>query len=341
MASEESFTHVGPPSSIGHGSTQNARPSNSRALNRQGTTYVRVGRGIVPVERYENNKPRSRTASGLVTQSVYGTEGETSPGGTPKQKWYKQPFIRGRYLSLQGVLSGRNPSATNLNKIPAAPREEELPVINIAPARVTQNEAGPSKLRKPQSRSHLPPTPISPAQHDNQRNIATTPPPLRSVRSMYTQPPSAQDGTDEDQDGQLLLDLLGVRECPPTSPPANEQPRPHRLPTPEPEPESDQGPAPTPIRRLPPVPVLNIVPPHDSQDAFAYVFGPNQRSSFMEHKGLTAPPPYVARQSVILDHVRSTRGQPPPPDQKREVALPPVAPLSIRRKNRNQGETGR
>ncbi|KAG8759365.1 hypothetical protein FRC11_002027 [Ceratobasidium sp. 423] len=343
MASEESFTHIGPPSTIGHGPTQSARASNPRASNRQGTTYVRVGRGMVSTERYENNKPRGRTASGLVTTSVYGTEGEMSPGGTPKQKWYKQPFIRSRYLSLQGVLPRRNPSATNLNTIPAAPPEEELPVINIAPARVEQNEAGHSKLRKPQSRSHLLPTPVSPVQPINQHNHASTPtsppPPLRSVRSINIQPPSAQGATEEDQDGQLLLDLLGVKECPPASPPASEQARPYRLPTPKPEPEPEQGFTLTSIRRLPPVPVLNIVPPHDSQDAFAYVFGPNHRSSYMENRGLTAPPPYVARQSAILDHLRSTREQPPPPDRKREVALPPVAPLSIRRKNRNQGET--
>lgn len=168
---------------------------------------------------------------------------------------------------------------------------------------------------------------------------------------MFIQSPTTQDEPGEDslEDGQLLLDLLGVQETPPVPPSETEQTQLHRLPTPEPEqepepePEPDQCVTPAPIRRLPPVPVLNIIPPHDSQDAFSYVFGPNHQTPYMEHRGPAAPPPYIARQSIILDrYARPTRDQPIPSDQKRETALPSVAPLIIRRKEkvRNPGETG-
>ncbi|CAE6481239.1 unnamed protein product [Rhizoctonia solani] len=353
MAGEGSLAHVGPSSTIGHGSAQNQRSSGSSgAPSSLGTTYIRVGRGIVPVARYERNMPRGRNIAGdlAMTTSVYGIDGEISPGGAPKQKWYKQPFMRKRYLSFQGALSGRATSTTDANTLPPTTREVESPVIDATPARLEPNETC-RKLRKPRSRSPLPPVSVSPTQPIPRHNLASTPPP-RPVQSMYVQSSTTRDEPEEDslEDGQLLLDLLGVNETPPTPGPETEQAQLHRIPTPEPEqapePESESEPdqcvTPTPIRRLPPVPILNIIPPHDSQDAFAYVFGPNHRTAYMEHRGPAAPPPYIARQSAILDrYTRPARDQPILPDQKRELSLPLVAPLSIRCKDklRNTGGT--
>ncbi|CAE6411111.1 unnamed protein product [Rhizoctonia solani] len=335
MTSEESFTHVSPPSSVEHGSTQRPRSPSSRAPNTQGVTYVRVGRGIVPVSRFDNGASRGRnTAGDLATTSVHSIEGETSPGGTPKQNWFKQVFSRPRHLSFQGSLSRRNTSSTDSSGAPPTPCEVESPV-SISSTRLDTNEAG-RKLTKSQSRNRLPPTPVSPVQSTNRHNPASTAPP-RMAQSMYVQ----SSGT-HDEDGRLLLDLFGVNESPPASPPTTEQAPPQRLPTPEPEPEPEPCVMPLSVRRLPPVPVLNVVPPHDSQDSFAYVFGPNQRAPYLGHRGPAAPPPYIARQSAILDGLKvPTPGAPIPPEPKKEIVLPPVAPLAIRRKGRAQGETGR
>ncbi|KDN44461.1 hypothetical protein RSAG8_05508, partial [Rhizoctonia solani AG-8 WAC10335] len=93
MSSDESFTRASPPSSIGHGSTQNTRSPSLRAPNTQGVTYVRVGRGIVPVSLYTNNTPRGRSISGdIATTSVYGVEGETSSGGLRNRNGINRPF---------------------------------------------------------------------------------------------------------------------------------------------------------------------------------------------------------------------------------------------------------
>ncbi|CAE6410718.1 unnamed protein product [Rhizoctonia solani] len=334
MTSEESFTHVSPPSSSGHGSTQNPRSPSLGAPNTRGVKYVRVGRGIVPVPLYDNRTTKGRNAAvDLVTTSVYGTGGEASSEGTPKQKWYKQAFSRTRHLSFQGALSRRSTTSSS---------EAELPAVS-APTRLNpnaQNDAG-RRLRS-RSQSPLPPTPVSRDQPINRPNLASTTPPPRMAHSMYVRSPGAHD-----EDGRLLLGLLGINEDPSTSPPATEQTQPHRLPTPEPEPEPEQEPEQEqpcvpPARRLPPVPVLNVVPPHDSQDAFAYVFGPARRSLYMEHRGLTAPPPppYIARQSAILDRYKVVTPEVPISPEPKRVVLPPVAPLTIRRKGKTQGETG-
>ncbi|CAE6482707.1 unnamed protein product [Rhizoctonia solani] len=319
MNSEESFAHISPPSGSGHGSTQNPRSPSLRAPNAQDVTYVRVGRGMVPVSR------------------VYGTRGEATSGGSLKQKWYKQAFSRPRYFSFQGALSRRSTSTTRSN-------EAESPTIS-EPTRLNPNDAG-----RKRSRSALPPALVSPVQPINRPNLASTPPP-RMADSMYVRSPGAHD-----EDGQLLLDLLGIDEDTPISSPATEQTQLRRLPTPEPElepepepePEQEQKPEPcmmpSPVRRLPPVPapipVLNVVPPHDSQDAFAYVFGPNHRSPYTEHQGPTAPPPYIARQSAIFDRYKMATPEVPMSPEPKRVALPPVAPLAIRRKGRTQRETG-
>ncbi|KAJ1304376.1 hypothetical protein OPQ81_005528 [Rhizoctonia solani] len=344
MASEESFTRVSHPPNIGHAPTQNSRPSNPPAPNTQETTYIRVGRGIVPITRYEKNVRGGKNIAGdLAVTSVCGTAflQRTAP-------------LSSKFLvraDLQYNYSEKQP--------PCDFSGVEVPVLNIAPARVEQNEVEPSKLRKPHSRGQLHPVTVS--QSISSRNLgSSSPPPPSSAQNMYNQSPSTHNETEEDRlrDGQLLLDLLGVNNNPSTSPPTTEHIRPYRLPIPIPEPEPDPEPglgpeletdqASTPrVRRLPPVPVqfpvpvLNIVPPHDSQDAFAYVFGPNHRSTHMEQRVSTAPPPYVARQSAMLDrHMRPIREQPILPDHKREMPLPPVAPLTIRRKAkaRNQGE---
>ncbi|CAE7174123.1 unnamed protein product [Rhizoctonia solani] len=328
MSSEESFTHVSPPpSSSGHRSIATQNPgSPSRAPNPHDVKYVRVGRGIVPVSTYENKTSRGRATSvTLATNSAHDTEGEMGPGGTPKQKWYKQAFSRPRYLSFQGSLSRRNTSSTSSSEIPPTIREAEPPIISVTPTRLDVNEPG-RKLRKSRSRSPLPPV-----QPINRPNLASTPPP-RTTQSIYVQSSDTYD-----EEGQLLLDLYGVNENPPAPPPATEQIQP----TPEPEPEPEPILVPPPVRRLPPVPVLNVVPPHDSQDSFAYVFGPNNRTPYTNHRGPAAPPPYIARQSAVMDQFKLPPELVIPPEQKREVALPTVAPLSIRRKERKQGGTRR
>ncbi|KAF8678079.1 hypothetical protein RHS04_05579 [Rhizoctonia solani] len=355
MTSNETFTHVEAPSSIGHGSLQTSPlgPSSSRAPNAQGVTYVRVGRGIVPTTRYEKSAARGRSnADEFATSSMYSPDGETSPGGSTKPKWYKQPFIRGRNMSLQGILSGRSSTSTVSNKSPIIHQEAELPIIDVAPPppvdRGAQNEAGPSKLRKPRSQSPLTPTytPPSPTHPITRtRRIPSSTLPLRSVQSMFLQHPNtrAHNVTEDDEDGQLLLDLLGVTERPLTHLREPEQSQLQHIPTSEPElepePEPEQRLTPPPVRRLPippqfPAPVLNIPPPHDSQDAFAYVFGPTPRSSFVDPRGSIPPPPYVQRQSAVLDrYMNPTRNQ--SPSDHKTGDLPPVAPLSIRRRDRD------
>ncbi|KAF8706005.1 hypothetical protein RHS03_05151, partial [Rhizoctonia solani] len=355
MTSNETFTHVEAPSSIGHGSLQTSplRPSSSRVPNAQGVTYVRVGRGIVPTTRYEKSAARGRSnADEFATTSTYSPDGETSPGGSTKPKWYKQPFIRGRNMSLQGILSGRSSTSTVSNKSPIIHQEAELPIIDVAPPppvdRGAQNEAGPSKLRKPRSQSPLTPTytPPSPTHPITRtQRIPSSTLPLRSVQSMFLQNPNtrAHNVTEDDEDGQLLLDLLGVTERPLTHLREPEQSQLQHIPTSEPElepePEPEQRLTPPPVRRLPippqfPAPVLNIPPPHDSQDAFAYVFGPTPRSSFIDPRGSIPPPPYVQRQSAVLDrYMNPTRNQ--SPSDHKTGDLPPVAPLSIRRRDRD------
>ncbi|CEL61087.1 hypothetical protein RSOLAG1IB_04327 [Rhizoctonia solani AG-1 IB] len=358
MTSDESFTHVDAPSSIGHGPLQTSALSsfNSRVSHTQGVTYVRVGRGIVPTARYEKSVARGRSNAGeLAATSVYSLDGEISPGESTKSKWYKQPFARGRNLSLQSILPKRSPSTTTSNKSSIIHQEAELPIIDIAPApldrgldRGTQNEAGPSKLRKPRSRSPLPSVPASalaspiPTSH-TQLNPTSTPTQHSAQRVIVQHPNTstrASNETEEDEDGQILLDLLGVTERLSTRSPETEQAQLHSLPTSETEPEteSEQRLTPT-VRQLPvppqfPVPVLNIPPPHDSQDAFAYVFGQTPRSSFMDYRSSIPPPPYAQRQSAVLDrHMRPPQNQLRPLDRK-AGDLPPVAPLSIRRRDR-------
>lgn len=122
---------------------------------------------------------------------------------------------------------------------------------------------------------------------------------------------------------------------------------------------SDEPPTPTPIRLRPlPIPpqfrppiqfqppvqreaqnhITNVPPPHDSQDAFTYVFGPTPRSSVYANRreSNAPPPPYASRQSAMLDRHRS---RPRPEDlylleqQLAGLALPEVPPLSIRRRD--------
>ncbi|KAF8756908.1 hypothetical protein RHS01_04031 [Rhizoctonia solani] len=255
MTSNETFTHVEAPSSIGHGSLQTSplRPSSSRVPNAQGVTYVRVGRGIVPTTRYEKSAARGRSnADEFATTITYSPDGETSREDRRNQS----------------ILSGRSSTSTVSNKSPIIHQEAELPIIDVAPPppvdRGAQNEAGPSKLRKPRSQSPLTPTytPPSPTHPITRtQRIPSSTLPLRSVQSMFLQHPNtrAHNVTEDDEDGQLLLDLLGVTERPLTHLREPEQSQLQHIPTSEPELE----PEPEPEQRLTP-PQLDGCPSHHS-----------------------------------------------------------------------------
>ncbi|KAF8608884.1 hypothetical protein BDV93DRAFT_518931 [Ceratobasidium sp. AG-I] len=399
----------GDPATLVTSSLTRDQPDPSRTRQEAGSptvTHIRMGRGMVAVKRYESEGSKSkRPFTPPFTRSSPSSPVEIIPGQETKRKWYNTPLLgRKRNVSL-GSVRGTRDVQSWANAVRAQESWDEI----------TQSEGGPSlstitssddlsssqgssslrhSLRLPTHRSlssSVRTDPSSPFARPNE-----LPEPVFLPKPTSPIPASIDEvGEDEDEDGRILLEALGLAE--PTNPQSMEQPADdytHDEYSPElneeprfeveveaeaehereeqqqeievPASHLDEPPTPTPIRLRPlPIPpqfrppvqpqhqpqlplaplfqpehrsnLINVSPPHDSQDAFAYVFGPTPRSSLYadRRESSAPPPPYVSRQSAMLDRHRP---RPRPEDvyvleqQLAGLALPDVPPLSIRRR---------
>jgi hypothetical protein len=168
------------------------------------------------------------------------------------------------------------------------------------------------------------------------------------------------DDESEDENGRILLEALGLGQSTPVAKqaeqPNEEDNQASNLSEPTAEPRRqlyDISPRIRPLPALPslpsfapielePRPAVQItVPlPCDSEDAHSYIFGSTGPRSSTQHRGSACPPPpYASRYSALFDRPPVTQDDYMALQrQMRGLALPEVAPLTIRKRDEKPGQ---
>ncbi|QRV79337.1 hypothetical protein RhiJN_07352 [Ceratobasidium sp. AG-Ba] len=357
------FVHLSATPSVAHDASSSNQSDLSGLSNDK---HVRMGRGLVKVRRYESEAGRGSKRSPTSPISPVSTDDNEILGPSQKRRWFQVP-LRRRNISVGGIPTDKYVSSSAKRGeikswVDMQARErwdsQERPEVRPATFDIRREPVDQERSLTPTpSRSDLSIDPrynaASPSSLTG--NSYDTPASSRGMSPLRAPLPRSPE--DEDEDGRALLEALGLGD-------------PHSLAeqteTPEDthvqdisDCESEAGEHPVPqlsyvlpqIRPLPAIPLLpttsslefqaqsnsqlNIAPPlHDSQDAYAYVFGSSPRSSAQYRESMCPPPPYVSRYSAMLNRPTISRQDMEALQQRlRGMEIPEVAPLAIRKRD--------